>query len=133
MNCSLCNAVNDDSQLITKLGSVCCIVNLEFLKKGHVMIVPKRHVENLSELTMQESKDILKLSDLMLNKIKNKYGEDPILLMHTGKHGSQSHIHIHILPTKAGLRRMVSKYENIPKRVKKSKEVLKHVADDLRF
>ena len=52
----------------------------------------------------------------MNDLIKNKFNENTIIHINKGKHGSQKHIHLHIVPSKGNLRQLISKFENIPER-----------------
>ena len=124
MNCELCQSINENYRLIKKSKHSFCIINIEPLKKGHLMVLPKRHITNLKNLKPEESKDLLRLVEKIKNLLKQKYEEDPLILINTGRHSSQEHIHIHVWPSKASLRELVSKYEKVPKRKKATTQEL---------
>ncbi len=109
-----------------------CVIIYWPLKPGHVIVLPKRHVASLSDLKDYEAKDYFDLIDDMMGVIKSAYPEeDPIMLMNSGGHCTQKHLHIHLLPSKGGLRDLVSNYEDVPKREEKSKEEMGAMRDEL--
>ncbi|MGV8163036.1 MAG: HIT family protein [Candidatus Nanoarchaeia archaeon] len=117
MVCEMCNALNEKYRLVKESEFSFCIINREPLKQGHVMVLPKRHVAKLDDLEPNEAKDLLDLCSRLKDKLKEKYNEDPLIMLNTGKHSSQEHIHFHIWPSKGMLRELVSSFEGIPKRV----------------
>lgn len=129
--CELCNAINEKYRLIKRTKNCFCIVTKAPLKEGHIMILPIRHVETFSDLTPEEAKEIFVLMDEIGNIIKSKFGEDIITHINKGKHSTQNHIHIHIVPSKGGLRELVSNLENIPLREDKSEEEMKKIKDKI--
>ncbi|MGV8168502.1 MAG: HIT family protein [Candidatus Nanoarchaeia archaeon] len=124
MTCELCEALNEKYRLVKETNLSFCIVNREPMKPGHVMILPKRHVPEIDLLSPEEAADILNLCVRMKEKIKKKYGEDPLILLNTGKHRSQEHLHFHIWPSQGMIRDLVSNYEKVPGRKKASEEEL---------
>jgi histidine triad (HIT) family protein len=131
MVCEMCNALKEEYRLVKESEFSFCIINIEPLKKGHVMVLPKRHVNNLDDLNPNESKDILNLCAELKDKIKEKYEEDALIMLNTGKHSSQEHIHFHIWPSKGMLRDLVSSFEGIPKRIRATKEELQKMKEEL--
>jgi len=116
MECNLCNALNEEWRLLKKTKKCFCIIAKWPLKEGHIIILPIRHVENYSGLSEEEAKEMFELVDEMDDVIKSKCGEDAIIYINKGKHGSERHIHLHIVPSKGNLRQLMSKYENIPEK-----------------
>lgn len=78
------------------------IMNLYPYNNGHLMIVPKKHVALLDELTEEEYIDLfltLKLSNKIMNKVYNPEGIN--IGLNLGKAagaGIDEHLHIHIVP-----------------------------------
>jgi diadenosine tetraphosphate (Ap4A) HIT family hydrolase len=116
--CELCEAINDEYRLIKVTKHSYCIICLDPLKTWHVMVLPKRHVTqtNMSDLSPEESKDIIWLLDEMQEVIENLTDESAVILKNNGKHITQPHLHFHIFPSKWYLRNLVGNYENIPER-----------------
>ncbi|PIZ78824.1 MAG: hypothetical protein COY02_04030 [Parcubacteria group bacterium CG_4_10_14_0_2_um_filter_41_6] len=131
MKCPLCQIINQTYRVIKKNKTAFCAVNLEALNSGHVMVLPKRHVADLAKLTAQEAKDLLDLTSAMFKKINKIFKHDAILFMNTKSHSSQKHVHFHILPSRAGLREFMAKYDGVPFKQKKSKQELTCIKEKL--
>jgi ATP adenylyltransferase len=82
------------------------VLNIYPFNGGHVLIIPKRHVEDLSDLTKAERDDLL---DLLLRvKARMKKAIKPqafnvgINLGHFAGAGIPEHVHIHMVPRWSG-------------------------------
>lgn len=116
--CELCNTINNTNRLIKQTKHSFCIICLDPLKLWHVMVLPKRHVTqtNMSDMSAEESKDIITLLDEIQEVIENLTDESAVILKNNGKHITQAHLHFHIFPSKWYLRNLIGNYENIPER-----------------
>ena len=130
-NCELCQAQHENYRLIKKTNNSFCIINVEPLVQGHLMILPKKHTASFEELDKEQLADLMKLTEEIKDLLKQKYKKYPLILLNTGKHKTQEHIHIHIWPSKGGLRDLVSKYEKVPKRKKITKQELKRMKEKI--
>ena len=75
--------------------------------KGHVLIIPKRHVEDIIELDSAEWTDLKKIKDECLPIILERYCDSSRsynMAVQIGKHSGREidHLHIHILPRSKG-------------------------------
>ena len=130
MSCPLCDLSNQE---IVYQDDYCYgVVILEPLKDGHLMILPKRHVTDLSNLNSNETKAIFTLLGRLEKAIQQEYREDPIIFMNRGKWSTQPHIHFHILPSKGGLRHLFAGFEKIPFRTKATAKEMKAIGDKIR-
>src|SRR3989338_5725065 len=111
MECTLCKSINEEFRVLCSDKYSVCILNKNPLKEGHVMVLPKRHVIDLTELSEKESKSLLDMTEKILIALKKTYWKDPIVEMNTGKWSSQSHLHLHVLPSEGSLRHLISRYE----------------------
>lgn len=116
MPCQLCKECKNNKVLIYQTKYSFCIVAKWPLKPGHVLVLPKRHVTRLSSLNKNEAKDLLDEVEKMYHTLKRIYKEDCIIHLNRGRLGSQHHIHIHIVPSKEGLRPLIAHLEKIPQR-----------------
>ena len=116
MKCSLCMEAKLEDRYICQTRHTFCIVAKWPLKEGHILVLPKRHVINFSELSKEESKELFDEVDKMENILRRIYKEDIVVHVNRGKHSSQRHIHIHLIPLKAGLRQLVAHLEHIPEK-----------------
>ena len=129
MGCVLCGVVKEEFRLVKEGKYSFCVVCLEPLKKGHLMVLPKRHVTNLSDLDSKEAKDLLDFVFEIKEILFKKYNHHPILHMNFGKHSTQEHIHFHLVPSKGNLRDSMGSFENLRKRKKGSQMYLKKIRD----
>ncbi|VVB73703.1 HIT domain protein [uncultured archaeon] len=73
------------------------------LMNGHLLIIPKRHVERLSELTEEERKEILDLTVEFQDKILGRFASGCDVRQNCRPFLPQSklkvdHLHVHLLP-----------------------------------
>ena len=69
--------------------------------KHHLLILPKRHVERLQDLTDQEQKDIEQLERQGMTLLKKLGYKSIALLMREGEvsaNKSVAHVHYHLIP-----------------------------------
>ncbi len=68
---------------------------------GQLLILPKRHVEDLAQLTQTEWKDTKALTELGTKLIKEEFGIGGVQLLYRGGENSGKsvgHLHFHLLP-----------------------------------
>ncbi|MBN2252176.1 MAG: HIT family protein [Kosmotogaceae bacterium] len=73
--------------------------------KGHMLLIPKRHVESYFDLTEQEMVEIGKALKDMKRLIDREYGPDGYNVgVNVGKGGGQTifHVHVHLIPRYLG-------------------------------
>ena len=80
------------------------VYNLYPVVKGHTLIVPKRHVENINELTDAEAVDLIKTIRYVIPKLLKTYKvyDSYNLIAQIGDSSGRTikHLHIHIIPRK---------------------------------
>ena len=101
MECELC-----DEQM-SLFGDENAFVRLDnnALSKGHVLIVPRRHVADFFEMTWEEKTSVLALLDRAKAEISNEHAPDGYNIgVNIGKAAGQSrmHVHVHLIPRYAG-------------------------------
>src|SRR3989338_8213755 len=78
------------------------VLNQYPYNNGHVMVVPKRHVRLLSDLSDEESLDLLRLANQVMERIRQRMNAQGfnwgINFGQTGGAGLPGHIHLHIVP-----------------------------------
>lgn len=75
------------------------------VSKGHILIIPKRHIANFFELEQKELNDINSLILECKKIIDNKYAPDGYNIgVNVGEHAGQSvfHVHVHLIPRYKG-------------------------------
>ena len=72
---------------------------------GHCLVIPKRHVEDLSELTIEEHRSLFDLVMSTIDYLKEHHSQDGFNIgANLGKAAGQTikHIHVHVIPRKIG-------------------------------
>lgn len=104
-DCIFCKIIKGSipSSRIYENNSTYAFLDINPASKGHVLVIPKRHVEDLADITHEELTDLFqainKISRALPKAIDNT-GYN--LLLNSGKDAGQiiSHIHFHIIPRK---------------------------------
>ncbi len=105
--CVFCNAqdesINDKNSLLIFKGTlVFTVLNKYPYNNGHLMIVPKRHISDLSDLTSDEFREITSQIKIAVEALKEMYNPQGFNIgANIGKAagaGIDSHIHFHVVP-----------------------------------
>ena len=75
------------------------------LREGHLLMIPRRHVEDLIALTSEEFCDLHFVIQEMVKHISFEFGADSYNVgINSGEAGGQtlSHLHIHLIPRRFG-------------------------------
>jgi ATP adenylyltransferase len=96
-------AKDDKDSLILRRGKYCFVVmNLYPYNNGHLMVVPFRHVADLSELSEEEKSELLflahKITETMREVMRSEGFNLGINLGRAAGAGVEDHIHLHIVP-----------------------------------
>jgi len=101
-NCPFCDINPEKTRILDGTGLSFAVLSNPALLKDHTLVVPKRHVEKISELTEEELKDLLNLTIKMQSLILKKFiGCDirqnyrPFIRQGRLK---IDHMHFHLLP-----------------------------------
>ncbi len=75
------------------------------LSRGHVLVVPKRHVANFFDMTAEEQSAVLALLNQAQKACEAQHSPDGYnICVNVGKAGGQSrmHVHVHMIPRYVG-------------------------------
>jgi diadenosine tetraphosphate (Ap4A) HIT family hydrolase len=75
------------------------------LSRGHVLVIPKRHVASFFDMTAEEQSAVLALLSEIQKSIQTQHSPDGYNIgVNVGKAGGQSrmHVHMHLIPRYAG-------------------------------
>jgi diadenosine tetraphosphate (Ap4A) HIT family hydrolase len=75
------------------------------LSRGHVLVVPKRHVADFFDMTADEQSAVLALLNQAHRSIQTQHSPDGYNIgVNIGKAGGQSrmHVHVHLIPRYKG-------------------------------
>ena len=102
-DCVFCKIVNGEipSAKVFENENVVAFLDLSQVTKGHTLIIPKVHKENVFELTPEIAKNIFEVAPEIANALKTTY--NPIglnVVNNNGEKAGQSvfHFHMHLIP-----------------------------------
>jgi diadenosine tetraphosphate (Ap4A) HIT family hydrolase len=75
------------------------------LSKGHVLVIPRRHVADFFDMTWAEKTSVLAMLDRAQAEISREHSPDGFNIgVNIGKAAGQSrmHVHVHLIPRYAG-------------------------------
>ena len=75
------------------------------LSRGHVLVVPKRHVASFFDMTPQEQAAVLELLGKMQRQVQAEHSPDGYNIgVNVGRAAGQSrmHVHVHLIPRYVG-------------------------------
>ncbi|HLB51421.1 hypothetical protein A3F07_02540 [candidate division WWE3 bacterium RIFCSPHIGHO2_12_FULL_38_15] len=101
--CPLCDL--KEKYILLEMEEIVLTVNLFPYIDGHLMIIPRRHMEKISELKAKEWTVVKKLLDIGVNIIKAEFGTEAVnILYREGQKSGASlgHLHFHLIPTPEG-------------------------------
>lgn len=98
LGCRLANK-EEPVNVVYENEVVCCILDHDPFNEGHVMILPKGHVEDMDELDEETANTIIQTSRLLTGALKTLYQPDGITIVQNGGIFSDlSHFHLHVVP-----------------------------------
>jgi ATP adenylyltransferase len=101
--CIFCKGSIRDETLVLFEGKSCYVIMNKYpYASGHVLVVPFRHIDDVSKMTAEEKTEIMDLMDLsvkVLRRAMNPQGFNiGMNLGNAAGAGVDSHIHLHIVP-----------------------------------
>lgn len=133
MSCPLCNArIAEQYRVVCENAHVFVLVNREPVKDGHVLILPVRHVGQLSDLDPRESIEFLRMIDRCMAAVQEAYVQTPMCLVNGSAFRTQPHLHAHVLPSLKPLRGLYAAAEGLAERQEASPETLAAIAEKIK-
>ena len=101
--CIFCEGNGLDTSLVVLTGTTCFVIlNLYPYNNGHLMVVPKRHLPDLTSTTAEEREELMALSRICEMAIAEAYHPHGINVgINLGRPagaGVLDHLHIHMVP-----------------------------------
>ncbi|RSL34375.1 HIT family protein [Salibacterium salarium] len=102
-NCIFCKIVSGDipAAVVYEDDTVIAFADLGQATKGHTLLIPKEHQENIFELKEDTAAYLFKTAPKIANAIKEAFQPEGLnLINNNGKAASQSvfHYHLHFIP-----------------------------------
>ncbi|ASJ14669.1 HIT family protein [Thermococcus radiotolerans] len=99
MECPFCNAKRE--AILYDDGIIRILVDSYPANRGHLLVVPRRHVESPNELSPEEKEALLRGIELAMEKLTQALRPDGFNVgINLGKAAGQTvpHLHVHVIP-----------------------------------
>lgn len=103
MSCIFCNI--EKEKIITENEAAFAIYDSFPVSKGHILVIPKKHINNYFEADAQTKEELWKLVDECKEIVDKKYNPAGYNIgINCGEAAGQTvmHLHIHLIPRYAG-------------------------------
>lgn len=114
-NCIFCKIINGDvpSSRIFEDGDFLAFLTIEPVKDGHILVIPKKHINWMEEADDKTIGKIFQLVKKLMSVLKKAFQSDYVEVVVAGE--EVPHFHIHLIPR--------NKNDDLPKfPIKKYKE-----------
>lgn len=103
MDCIFCKIVAGEipSYKVYEDDFVLAFMDTSPVTRGHCLVIPKKHVENVFDISTDDLQKVIVTAKTLSEKVKNNLGADGIRLSQSnGKIAGQAvfHFHLHIIP-----------------------------------
>ena len=119
-NCLFCQRHKINLDILLESKNFFVKVGVAVLAPGHVMLLPKIHIDCFAQLPKQLSKEFISLKYKLFNKVKSAFNE-PIVYEHGVYGQSIKHAHLHFLPSRNNYYNLKNIKENIFKSLKSTR------------
>lgn len=106
--------------------TVLAFADINPLSKGHLLIIPKRHIENMWEATEEELVTVMRTAKRLVHAIKDAINPDGVAVLQlNGKAVNQvvMHYHFHLIPrSKEEGKLSMTEWELIPGNMEQIKQ-----------
>src|SRR3954452_13230299 len=103
MSCAFCNDPRAAGEVLREDDRTLVILHDDWAVRGHAMVVWKAHVENVADLTADESAHFAAVHRRTERALLDATGADRAILLKLGI--ATPHLHLHIYPVSASLER----------------------------
>lgn len=133
-NCIFCKIINNEipSYKIYEDDLVLAFLDNYPVSKGHTLIIPKKHVQDIFEIEEKYLERIILVAKKIAQKMKDSFGIDGVNLYHaSGISAEQSvfHFHLHVIPRTKG----DNLHFNVTNKASVSVEEFKEIASKLKI
>jgi diadenosine tetraphosphate (Ap4A) HIT family hydrolase len=100
--CTLDTAGGDDSEIVAREPLTYAVLNRYPYTSGHLLVVPRRHVGDLEELSTEEADALMAMTRHATVAVKAAYHPDGLNVgLNLGRvagAGVPGHLHVHVVP-----------------------------------
>jgi len=116
--CVFCKCSTRSDDYIVYEGKTCFVIlNRYPYVNGHLMIIPERHLDDITELTAEERREIFALLDTAVKVLRDAVSPNGFNVgMNLGKAagaGIAEHVHVHVIPRWEGDTNFMSVVGNV--------------------
>ena len=105
MSCFGCHLANgkEDVHVVFEDEYVCCILDHSPYNEGHVLILPKRHLQYFDEMDDNTANSVFKAAKILSKVTKELFNPDGITVCQNGGIFDElTHFHMHVVPRYKG-------------------------------
>ena len=99
--CIFCKIISKEAeaQILYENDYVCCFLDKYPINKGHVLVVPKKHYPEFTDVDQESLSQIIIMSQRVAAQIQKVLNTDGITIMqNNGVFKDVEHYHMHIIP-----------------------------------
>lgn len=140
MDCIFCKIIDGKIPAVKVMdkGQVIAFMDINPASRGHMLIVPKKHVENIFEISEDDLSDVMNAVKRCAQAVRQALNAEGITVLQlNGKASDQiiPHLHVHIMPRWQNDRLSVSQWEmkegNIDELQEIARKVKEHIPSGL--
>ena len=101
MNCIFCEIITkrEKAYIIHENDYVCCILDINPINKGHVLVIPKKHYIEFTDVDQESLYNVIITAQKIANVIEKTFQADGITIMqNNGIFKDVDHYHMHVFP-----------------------------------
>jgi len=105
VNCSFCEIISGNlpARMVKETDDTLAFLDIDPIQKGHVLVMPKRHVHDLTEMSAIEMNKVMTLCQEVMQSLRTAYNPDSItIIQNNGECMAFPHVHFHIVPRFSG-------------------------------
>ena len=99
--CVFCEIIKRKSpaHIVYENDRVISFLDIEPINEGHVLIIPKQHIDTIEKLSDETLTDIMCVAKKIVTALKDIYGNEGYSIMQNGgKFCDFGHAHFHVFP-----------------------------------
>jgi len=99
--CIFCKVISkvEDAYIIYENDYVCCFLDKYPINKGHILVVPKKHYQEFTEVDRNSLAEVMYAAQLISKILEKSLNTDGITVMqNNGIFKDVEHYHMHIIP-----------------------------------
>ena len=99
--CVFCDIINkkEAAHIVYEDKNLISFLDIEPINEGHILVVPKMHVDSVDKISDDVLSDIMKVIKKITLALKEVYGNEGYSIMQNGgKYCDFGHAHFHVFP-----------------------------------